>query len=538
MSNDTSGNAINDVKVYLPTTDNGNRVNLVDLAMQNGLDATSTDYDLYEATTSSGETSVIKVLTGRIYCDRRNSIAPTRTLYSKTNIAGTDDYSAELMEYGYNLITAELILQGASDITVNIVMINDNLITNAKSTVDAYTTIDDAFEFYDRAKSYLYDNFAGETAVLMSRQGATATLGADNITLDATASSAFTYTSGSPNNFTLHTDIFTGGITTTGTITLQNGTILNGGTFNGDISTADNNITHTNITASKFIHTTSSTATVTFDNSDVTEIEVTGGGTLTVNLTNGSSIPTTTETSGTINLVQNVTVSDTNIIDGSRVQLYNVTKSVELNNSIVSGGSGYSFDVNLQSSNVDNNDTLRLRVTFQSGTAAKNPLEVSGVVTTNGLSFINTQTDNAVYNSNGVDGSLITEFSWDSGNLEIDINDVDNQTSIQNIAAWYNYFITTAIGIDEAFGAITWDNLLTVQINSNIVNVTLDNINSNTLRVTGGRIFNTELTDIISLTSNSIHIDVELNNRPLTDAQNSLLISAEQNAKNAFAVSV
>ena len=252
--------------------------------MQNGLDATSTDYDLYEATTSSGETSVIKVLTSRIYCDRQNSIAPTRTLYSNTNTVGVDDYSAELMAYGYNLITAELILQGAADITVNVVMIDDSLTSQGdKAIVDAYTTIDDAFEFYDRAESYLFDNFAGERSLLMSREGAIATLGADNITLDATASSAFTYTSGSPNSFTLHTDIFTGGITTTGTITLQNGTILNGGTFSGDISTSDNNITHTNITASKFIHTSASTATVTFDNSDITEIEVTGGGTLTVN---------------------------------------------------------------------------------------------------------------------------------------------------------------------------------------------------------------------------------------------------------------
>ena len=266
---------------------------------------------------------------------------------------------------------------------------------------------------------------------------------------------------------------------------------------------------------------------MTFDNSDITEIEVTGGGTLTVNLTNGSSIPTTTETSGTINLVQNVTVSDANIIDGSRVQLYNVTKSVELNNSIVSGGSGYSFDVNLQSSNVDNNDTLRLRVTFQSGTTAKNPLEVSGVVTTAGLSFINTQTDNESYNSNAVDGSLITEFAWDSGNIEIDINDSDNETTVQRLAAWYFYFITTATGIDEAFGAINWTDVLNVEIDSTMVNVTLDNTKSTPLKVNGGRIYRTDNNTVIANASNSIQVDVELNNRALTSAQNTQLFDIQ-----------
>ena len=160
--------------------------------------------------------------------------------------------------------------------------------------------------------------------------------------IDATAASAFAYNG--TDTFTIHSNTFTGSVNTTGVVTLQNGAVLSGGTFTCDVTTADDTgTTHTNVTVDKYIHTGAGSYSITLDGGSVTEVEVTGGGTLTINLLNGATVTTQTETSGTINLFQNVSVTAPNIIDGSRVQLYNVTKAAELDNSVVSGGGGYSY---------------------------------------------------------------------------------------------------------------------------------------------------------------------------------------------------
>jgi hypothetical protein len=120
-----------------------------------------------------------------------------------------------------------------------------------------------------------------------------------------------------------------------------------------------------------------------------------------------------------------------------------------------------------------------------------------------------TQTDNTVYNTYGVNGSTISEFAWDSGNVQIDIDDSDNTTAIQRFAAWYSYFITTATGIDEAFGAIVWENVNSVKIISSLVDLKIDNTKSAPLLITGGRLYRDDGDVIIASTSNSIQIDYE-----------------------------
>ena len=47
-------------------------------------------------------------------------------------------------------------------------MLPDTSVTESNSTtVNGYSTIDNAAEFYDRAKLYLYDNFVGEDNTLV-----------------------------------------------------------------------------------------------------------------------------------------------------------------------------------------------------------------------------------------------------------------------------------------------------------------------------------------------------------------------------------
>lgn len=231
-----------------------------------------------------------------------------------------------------------------------------------------------------------------------------------------------------------------------------------------------------------------------------------------VTVTIASGITTSTATAGGTITVQQPPVTYTlelpNIIDGSRVQVYNVTDDSEIENVVVSGGSGYSKQMT-SGTDYTAGDTGRYRIAYQSGTSAKDFIE--GTFTFTAATATNSipasQVDQASYNSFGVDGSGITGISWDSGNLQIDLNDTDNQLNIQTIAAWYYYFITTSTGIDEAFGGIDWETLNSVRILSSTVDITLDNVKAAPLLLNGGRMYRDDDATIIATSSNSIQID-------------------------------
>ena len=93
--------------------------------------------------------------------------------------------------YDYALSTSNILLYGVGDLDYETAVLPDFSITEStKATVDAYTEIDTPQKFYDRAKSYLYDNFAGETSTLVSRDGNTINA-KHNIVIDKDAGSAF-----------------------------------------------------------------------------------------------------------------------------------------------------------------------------------------------------------------------------------------------------------------------------------------------------------------------------------------------------------
>ena len=245
--------------------------------------------------------------------------------------------------------------------------------------------------------------------------------------------------------------------------------------------------------------------TYTLVGATVTEVTNSSGGSVILNVDSNTTI--TTNTGPDISIVQNVDITAPNLINGTRVQIYNITKAIELDNSLVSGGSGYSYTENLLDASLDVGDTIRLRAAYQSGTNAKNELEVLGIMTASGLSFVDAQTDNSIYNDYGVNGSLITEFAWDGANLEVDVNDSDNVTQIQRVGAWYSYYITTATGISELFGAVSWESLNSVKIITANVNLELDNLKTAPLLLGGGRLYRDDGATIINSSSNSIQVD-------------------------------
>jgi len=135
------------------------------------------------------------------------------------NIAGQDFFDCYVFSYLHLPQQQELNLSGNGTLTQNWQLLDDSLITQTtKATVDAYTTITTAAQFYDRAKAWIYDNFAGQSAVLVTRSGTTLNAGSYNITL-ATSGAAFALAG---STITINAPTFTDTLTTTGTITLNN----------------------------------------------------------------------------------------------------------------------------------------------------------------------------------------------------------------------------------------------------------------------------------------------------------------------------
>lgn len=232
------------------------------------------------------------------------------------------------------------------------------------------------------------------------------------------------------------------------------------------------NDTITNSTATKLVFDGVGT-TYTVSGGTIAEFENVSGSTVTVNLANGAPVPTLTETSGTITLVQNVNAVAQNIIDDSRVQLYNVTKATEIDNSVVSGGSGYSYTINLLDGTVDDGDTMRLRATYSVTTTAKESIESTGVISSSGLTFLDTQVDDDTYNTNAVDGSAVTGFSADYVNDQMDVT-VDADFNITSWYAWWVYNLTTSQGISDFFGGVTAEDIANYRINNATVDIYFD----------------------------------------------------------------
>lgn len=265
----------------------------------------------------------------------------------------------------------------------------------------------------------------------------------------------------------------------------QVGTTLVGG---GSIVEVDNviryksNDTITNSFADKLV-TDGAGTTYTISGGGITEVENVSGNAVAVNLEDGAPIPTLTETNGSITLSQDVTIMDSGLIDGSRVQLWNVTKGAELDNSLVSGGGGYSFTVNLLGGTVDNGDTLRLRATYQSGVTAKLGAEALGIVTPSGLSFSLTQEDDTIYNTIGLDGSTITKFTADYLDDEVDIVTASDFLGTE-LYARFIYFETTEEGIRNFYGGFEAVDIANYKNDVSVLDLYLNNNTATNLKQT------------------------------------------------------
>lgn len=195
-----------------------------------------------------------------------------------------------------------------------------------------------------------------------------------------------------------------------------------------------------------------------------------------------------------------VAIAVRGMVAGSRLQIYNVTTATELYNEVP----GTQFTLNIAWTT---NQTIRVRAAYQSGTTALLPVELTGLLTSSGALFLVSQIADPIYSTLAIDGSTCTEFIADYPNLQIDISDPDNVTTVQRIYAWANWAQTTAQGIVLMFKAVQAADTLNFVIDTAVVNAKLDNITTTPVKIGGGYITRSDGTSVIANTSGSIQLD-------------------------------
>jgi len=224
---DTGENPIDGVKVKGTDVNHGSRLGA-------GVVGTNPDYvadRVYSGTSSGGQVSFTgdtgSILVAVLYLNN----AKYSDYRGLTN-TNADTFAFNLYKYGKLITTQNVVLKGTGALVQKAYMLDDaNTTAPLKATVDAYTEINTAQQFYDRACAFLDDNHDGEQETIVSRNGDVIEAGSLNVIIDGatvTAPNAFEFDG---STITIHASTFTGGINTTGSITVRNGALLNGGTF-------------------------------------------------------------------------------------------------------------------------------------------------------------------------------------------------------------------------------------------------------------------------------------------------------------------
>jgi len=358
--------------------------------------------------------------------------------YTWASAGGTTfaPYTISTIAYNYTPAVTNLPLQTSQ--TVSLIGFADTSISQTnKATVDAYSVISNLDQLYDRAKSWSCDNLELSIPSFGSQL-----INANGTELDLGAL-----------NLVIDSTAASVFSSTASTITIKSTSLLIGSKF--------------------------------------TSIRTTGTITFTGSTFNGNYIDST----GSY-----VKIGVSGLLNGSRVQVYNITNSVEIDNFVYSGT--YSKTVQYTT-----DKTIRVRATYCSGLSAMHESESTGILTSNGASFLISQTSDSVYNSNAIDGSTITEFISDFPNVQIDISDPDGVTSIQRLYAWYRYNLTTQQGIQNFYGGLEATDTANYIITTSIVNLLLDNTTLAPVKIVGGYLSRDDGNTVIAASSGSIQMD-------------------------------
>lgn len=151
--------------------------------------------------------------------------------YRSPSNSNEDLFDYHMVAYGYSPLSLSANFKGTVAADLSTTLDADTDITESSlSTVLAYTSIDTQAKFYDRAQAWLTESsdnqeLAGLGNQLVTLANDTLQLGARNLVVDATATSAFSV---SGSTITVKASTLTANVKTTGTVTLQNGATVNG----------------------------------------------------------------------------------------------------------------------------------------------------------------------------------------------------------------------------------------------------------------------------------------------------------------------
>lgn len=211
----------------------------------------------------------------------------------------------------------------------------------------------------------------------------------------------------------------------------------------------------------------------------------------------GSSEPTIIHRAGTLTRLE-----VNGMIAGSRVQLYNLTDSVELCNEDIGVETAHSIPYTWTS-----NKSVRVRVTNCIGTNAYLPFETLGTITQTGLVVTVNQQLDTVYNANGIDGSATTEFTPNYDSILVEVNDADGVTSVQRLYAWYCSVLMTPAGIAATQGGILAEDVINYRIMTSILNVKVKNVGMNPVVIEGARLYRDDGTSIFIAGTGPIQLE-------------------------------
>jgi hypothetical protein len=191
----------------------------------------------------------------------------------------------------------------------------------------------------------------------------------------------------------------------------------------------------------------------------------------------------------------------TNIRAGSRIWVFNVTTATEIANEVVSGTSWtYPYD---EGTDFTDGDIINVRLARCLGATATIGFEGIAVAGSNGWSLFADQADDTVYNTNGIDGTTVTDFIFDYPNVEVDIDDPDGSTTIARLYAWWANETTTEEGIRTLIGGLIAEDSANYKIVTDVVDLKLDNTASTGVIFTGDlRLYRDDgLAPVVSSTS-------------------------------------
>ena len=228
----------------------------------------------------------------------------------------------------------------------------------------------------------------------------------------------------------------------------------------------------------------------------------TGGGFLNVKLPYGTSV-VTSGPNITIELSKLVTVSIPNLVAGTRVQLYDLDNSVELDNSVVSGTDGYSY-----THTYTGDKNIRVKACYQVGTAANYPIDEVGLISISGLTLLTTQVVDPFYAAIGIDGSVVDsanggEITANYAHIEISLSSTLGVMDARRAISWWRYITQTTAGISNYDpGALTYaPDEYNIVIDGPLL---IANVNSAALTIVNGVWVRADGISIIDPTSNTI----------------------------------